>query len=62
MTSGMEKPVLEIAAKGSIGKITSSSLAGADEAVALGREDCGGRQHPSWGFTKRSGDVKGNCL
>lgn len=59
MTSGMEEPVQEIAAKGSIGEIISSSLAGANDAVALGRAECGGRQHPSWGFTKGSGGVKG---
>lgn len=60
MVSGMEEPVQEIAAKGSRGKITSSSLSGVGGAVALGRPECGGRQHPSWGFTKRSGGVKGN--
>lgn len=60
MVSDMEEPVQEIAAKGSRGKITSSSLSGVGEAVALGRTECGGRQHASWGFTKRSGGVKGN--
>lgn len=60
MESGVEEPVREIAAKGSRGKIAPSSLAGAGGAVALGRAECGGRQLPSWGFTKRSGAVKGN--
>lgn len=47
MESSVEEPVQEIAAKGSIGKIISSSLARAGGAVALGRAECGGRQHSS---------------
>lgn len=60
MASGREEPMQDLAGKGSREKITSSSLAGAGGATALGRPKRGGRQHLSQGFAKECGGVKGN--
>lgn len=60
MVSSREEPVQELAGKGIRGKITSSSSAGVGQVAALRRPKRSGRQHPSWGFAKRHGRVKGN--
>lgn len=60
MVSSREEPVRELTGKGLKGKITSSSSAGVGEVAALRRLKYSGRQHPSQGFAKGHGGVKGN--